>query len=83
MSGENTVKSPNKPMGRPGLTQEQIETVVGRLGVHQPRSEDYRKARRLLAMDLDRTESAIDKVFRAVIRPHMQGKPGPHETPAS
>ena len=83
MSGADSAKGPSKAMGRPGLSMEQIQSIVGRLGVHQPRTEAYREARRSLAMDLKRTESAIDKVFRAAIAGHTQGKPGPHETPAS
>lgn len=48
--------------GRPSLPPESIDRIRTELLTLPPRSAEYRKKRRELAIELDRTESALNRI---------------------
>ena len=66
MPSKSPVVSP-RPAHRPGLTPGQQDLLLSVLG-HCPRkTAEYRRRRRMLASEFERTEGAIDKALAKLI----------------
>ena len=73
--------SPESPkLGRPSLREDQLAKVLGSLLLLKKGTPEYRRKRRELATETDRTERAIDTVFEQLKARHLDAGSGPQPT---